>query len=150
MAIKDVLTEERFGECSDIPSATICTETIVNEYSESGICYPGITINIRDLPCASTGTLLYKYYVGESVIYDYVVIADKYVWISWNSARGRRVYMTVKDQTTWERWRVCKDISGSSDGSSSSSSGIGMPGVKKIFIDAVHGRSDSGELGNGL
>lgn len=73
-------------------------ETIINKYPEDGICYPRITINIRNIPCATTGTVLDQYYVGESVIYDNVIITEKYVWISWTSAgSGRRVYMAVKD-----------------------------------------------------
>lgn len=150
MAVKDTITGERFGDCGDVPNGLgesntpTGVETIVSEYSESGICYPQITTSIRSIPCATTGIILDHYYLGESVIYDYVVITNKYVWISWTSGSGRRVYMTVKDQTTGERWGVCEDISGGS------SSGIGMPGVQKIFIDAGHGGSDPGASGNGL
>lgn len=88
------------------------SEIIINTYSEDGICYPKISLNIRTIPCATTGVILDQYHLGESVIYDQVVITDKYTWISWTSGSGRRVYMTVKDQTTGERWRVCEDISG--------------------------------------
>lgn len=153
MAVKDIATGERFGDCADVPNGLgesntpTGVETIVSEYSESGICYPQMTTSIRNIPCATNGVVLDYYYVGESVIYDYVVITNKYVWISWTSASGRRVYMTVKDQTTGERWGICGDIYGGSGGSGS---GIGMPGVKKIFIDAGHGGSDPGALGNGL
>lgn len=156
MAVKDITTDVRFGDCSDVPNGIgesntpTGIETIISEYSESGICYPQETTNIRNIPCATNGLTLDYYYKGESVIYDYVVITNKYVWISWNSVSGRRVYMTVKDQTTGERWGICKDISSSSDSSTYSSSGIGMPGVQKIFIDAGHGGNDPGALGNGL
>lgn len=156
MAVKDQITGERFGDCGDVPggmgesNTPTGVETIVSEYPESGICYPQMTINIKNIPCSTMGVTLDQYHLGESVIYDYVVITNKYVWISWTSISGRRVYMTVKDQTTGERWGVCEDISGGSDGSIDSGSGIGMPGVKKIFIDAGHGGSDPGALGNGL
>lgn len=110
MAIKDRITGERFGDCYDIPSSSTGTETIVQEYSENGICYPKMTMNIRDLPCASTGTILDQYFVGESVIYDYVVKTDKYVWISWLSRSGARRYMAVKDIATGERFGDCADV----------------------------------------
>lgn len=156
MAVKDISTGERFGDCADVPNGLgesntpTGVETIVNEYAESGICYPQMTTSIRTIPCATNGVVLDYYYVDESVIYDYVVITNKYVWISWTGASGRRVYMTVKDQITGERWGVCEDISGSSGSSGGSGSGIGMPGIKKIFIDAGHGGSDPGASGNGL
>lgn len=127
---------------SDAPNGS---ETIVSEYPESGICYPQMTINIRSNPCATTGAILDQYYEGESVIYDYVVITNKYVWISWTSAgSGRRVYMAVKDQTTGERLGICDDVP------SGGGLGNGMPGVKKVFIDPGHGGSDPGASGNGL
>lgn len=86
-------------------------EQIINKYSEDGICYPYMTLNIRSLPCATTGDILDQYYEGESVIYDYVVITDKYVWISWiSSGSSRRVYMAVKEQSTGERLALCTDI----------------------------------------
>lgn len=156
MAVKDIATGERFGDCADVPNGLgesntpTGVETIVSEYSESGICYPQMTTSIRTIPCATNGVVLDYYYVGESVIYDYVVITNKYVWISWTGGSGRRLYMTVKDQTTGERWGLCEDIAGGSGGSSGSGSGVGMPGVQKIFIDAGHGGSDPGALGNGL
>lgn len=153
MAVKDQATDEIFGNCGDIPdgfgesNTPTGVETIVSEYSESGICHPQMTISIRNIPCATNGVVLDYYYVGESVIYDYVVITNKYVWISWNSTSGKRLYMKVKNQINGERWGICGDISG---GSSSSSNGIGMPGLQKVFIDAGHGGSDPGALGNGL
>lgn len=68
-----------------------------------------MAINIRNIQCSTTGEVLAKYYLGESVIYDYVVITNKYVWISWLGASGNRIYMTVKDQVTGERWIDSKD-----------------------------------------
>lgn len=152
MAVRDIVTGERLGDCADVPNGLgesntpTGVETIVSEYSESGICYPQMTTSIRTIPCATNGVILDYYYLGESFIYDYVVITNKYVWVSWTGASGRRVYMTVKDQTTGERWGICGDVSGGSG----SGSGLGMPDVKKIFIDAGHGGIDPGASGNGL
>ncbi|MFU7517949.1 SH3 domain-containing protein, partial [Clostridium sp. HCS.1] len=78
------------------------TETIINTYPEDGICYPIMSLNIRNIPCASTGTILDQYNLGESVINDQVIITNSYVWISWVSVSGRRVYMEIKDQATGE------------------------------------------------
>ena len=86
-------------------------EIITNQYSESGIAYPNVTLNIRNKPCASTGSVLDKYNTGESVIYDTVVVTNKYVWISWlPSSGGYRVYMAVRDIITGERFAECKDL----------------------------------------
>mgnify|MGYP000921833138 CR=1 FL=1 len=30
------------------------SETIITKYSEDGICYPRMSINIRNIPCSST------------------------------------------------------------------------------------------------
>lgn len=122
-------------------------ETIVSQYPESGICYPQMTINIRSKPCSTTGEVLDQYYLGESVIYDYVVITNKYVWISWIGGSGRRVYMTVRDQLTGERWGNCTDVP---SGGAGSTGGSGVNGIKKIFIDPGHGGSEAGAVGNGL
>lgn len=155
MAVKDQSTGERFADCGDVPggfgesNTPTGSEPIINEYSESGICYPDRSINIRNIPCSTTGVVLDQYHLGESVIYDYVVITNKYVWISWTGISGRRVYMTVKDQVTGERWANCTDISDSSGGSGNYS-GVGIPGVQKVFIDAGHGGNDPGACGNGL
>ena len=153
MAIKDQITGERFAFCDDIPGGGSggagTSEVRVKEYSEAGICYPNMTLNIRSIPCATTGEVLDQYYEGESVIYDYVVITNKYVWISWTSAgSGRRVYMAVKDQVTGERFALCTDIPGGSSGGNGE--GAPIPGVKKVFIDAGHGGSDPGAVGNSL
>ncbi|MGL5038075.1 MAG: N-acetylmuramoyl-L-alanine amidase [Aeromonas sp.] len=153
MAIKDQVTGERFALCTDVPGSgsggSGDAERRVKEYSEAGICYPHMTLNIRSMPCATTGEILDQYYEGESVIYDYVVITDRYVWISWTSGgSGKRVYMAVKEQSSGERFALCTDIPGS--GSGGSVGGAPMPGVRKVFIDPGHGGSDPGALGNGL
>ncbi|WP_322389854.1 hypothetical protein, partial [Clostridium perfringens] len=78
MAVKDIATGERFGDCGDVPNGLgesntpTGVETIVSEYSESGICHPQMTTSIRTIPCATNGVVLDYYYLGESVIYDYV------------------------------------------------------------------------------
>lgn len=123
-------------------------EKIINKYAEDGICYPNRRINIRSIPCATTGIILDQYYEGESVIYDYVIITDQYVWISWISSSGRRIYMAVKDQATGERYALITDVPGG--GSGDSVGGTPMPGVKKVFIDPGHGGSDPGAVGHGL
>ena len=153
MAIKEQTTGERYATCTDVPGGSSgssgTAEKRVKEYSETGICYPNMTLNIRTMPCIVTGEILDQYYDGESVIYDYVVITDKYVWISWTSAgSGRRVYMAVKDQITGERLGFCTDIPGS--GSGGSSDGAPMTSIKKVFIDPGHGGSDPGAIGHGL
>lgn len=153
MAVKEQATGERYALCTDVPGSgsgsSGTAERRVKEYVEAGICYPNMTLNIRTMPCAVTGEILDQYYEGESVVYDYVVITDQHVWISWTSAgSGRRVYMAVKDQTTGERLAFCTDIPGS--GSDGSGGGAPMTGVKKVFIDPGHGGTDPGALGDNL
>jgi len=152
MAVKEQTTGERYALITDVPGggsgSSGAAEKRVKEYSETGICYPSMTLNIRTIPCTVTGEILDQYYDGESVVYDYVVITDQHVWISWTSAgSGRRVYMAVKDQITGERFGFCTDIPGSGG---SAGSGTPMPGVKKVFIDPGHGGSDPGATGHGL
>ncbi|EOR19972.1 sporulation-specific N-acetylmuramoyl-L-alanine amidase CwlC [Clostridium sartagoforme AAU1] len=152
MVVKEQATGERYALITDVPGggsgSSGAAEKRVKEYSETGICYPSMTLNIRTVPCTVTGEILDQYYDGESVVYDYVVITDQHVWISWTSAgSGRRVYMAVKDQTTGERFGFCTDIPGSGG---SAGGGAPMPGVKKVFIDPGHGGSDPGAAGHGL
>ena len=154
MAVKEQATGERYALITDVPGSgsgnSNTVEKRVKEYPETGICYPHMTLNIRTMPCAVTGEILDQYYDGESVIYDYVVITDKHVWISWTSAgSGRRVYMAVKDQATGERFALCTDIPGSGS-NGSTGGGAPMPGVKKVFIDPGHGGYDPGATGHGL
>ncbi|MEG0296606.1 MAG: SH3 domain-containing protein [Clostridium sp.] len=113
MAVKDQITGEIFGDCGEGSNGSgtpTGSEQIVKEYPESGECHPRTTINIRSIPCATTGTVVGQYHQGESVIYDYVVITNKYVWISWIGGSGLRRYMAVKDQITGERFGDCGDV----------------------------------------
>lgn len=116
MAVRDISTGEIFANCEDIPES-IDTESIQSKYEEDGIAYPNTTLNIRTQPNATTGTVLDQYTNGESVIYDYVIITNKYVWISWIGGSGNRVYMAIKDISTGERFAECKDVPGSNNGS---------------------------------
>lgn len=83
-------------------------ETILKEYSEEGKC----TICVKEgvyfynKPYISEITGSYEY--EESVNYDYVVITNKYVYISWISASARvRRYMPVLDKSSNKRWGNC-------------------------------------------
>ena len=114
MAVRDIITGERFAECKDIPeNESNIGETIQSKYNEDGIAYPKFTLNVRNKPCATTGTALAQYDNGENVIYDTVVVTNKYVWISWIGGSGNRVYMAVRDVITGERFAECKDVPGS-------------------------------------
>lgn len=80
----------------------------INNYYETGKC----TICVKEgvyfynKPFISEITGSYEY--NESVNYDYVVITNKYVYISWVSAStGIRRYMPVLDKTNNERWGKC-------------------------------------------
>ena len=106
MAIKNLITGELFASVSN--SNTISSsEYEINRYTESGICYPSTTINIRTEPNSQkSSNIVGQYFYGESVIYDLVVITNKYVYISWIGGSGARRYMTVKDVQTGERWET--------------------------------------------
>lgn len=81
--------------------------TEIKRYKESGVCYPNTTLNIRTLPSTKTGTIVGKYYNGEKVNYDLVVLTNAHVWISWISGAGNRRYMAIKDRISGERWGKC-------------------------------------------
>lgn len=75
-------------------------ETIIKQYSENGVFTCTVdAINFRNKPyVGSDNPIQGQYYRGESVIYDYVVITNKYVWISWVSAStGVRRYMPIRE-----------------------------------------------------
>lgn len=75
-------------------------ETITKQYSENGVFTCTVdAINFRNKPyVGSDNPIQGQYYRGESVIYDYVVITNKYVWISWVSrSTGIRRYMPIRE-----------------------------------------------------
>lgn len=77
----------------------------VRRYGETGVFYPNCTINFRNAPYVdSSNPVQGQYYKGESVIYDTVVIGNRYNWISWIGASGYRRYMPIKDKQTGESW----------------------------------------------
>lgn len=80
----------------------------ITEYVEGGKCTicvkEGVYFYNKPYISEITGSYEYK----ESVYYDYVVITNKYVYISWiSAATGIRRYMPVKDKATGERWGNC-------------------------------------------
>lgn len=83
------------------------SEHKVNEYSESGVFTCTVdSIYFRNNPSvSSTNPVQGQYFKGEKVTYDYVVITNKYVYISWISASsGTRRYMPVRDLISKEVW----------------------------------------------
>lgn len=81
----------------------------IKRYKEHGTCII-ITpsgLNIRTSP-STNSSIVGTYNNGESVIYDLVVLTNKYVWISWIAASsGKRRYMAIKDRETGKRWGNC-------------------------------------------
>lgn len=86
------------------------TETKIKEYPEIGIftCTTS-KIFFRNKPFVAPNNEITGFYArGEKVNYDYVVITNKYVWISWVSiSTGIRRYMPITDRITGERWGNC-------------------------------------------
>lgn len=82
-------------------------EYITKKYSEKGTFTCTVDeINFRNNPIIkSDNKIVGQYYKGEKVNYDYVVITNKYVYISWISASaGVRRYMPVRDLVNKEVW----------------------------------------------
>ena len=72
-------------------------------YSEKGTFYPNTTINFRNAPRVHEDTPIQgKYYNGEYVNYDTVVIGERYNWVSWISGSGVRRYMPIRDKQSNE------------------------------------------------
>lgn len=84
-------------------------EYIIKEYSEIGIftCTEE-AINFRNNPIInSSNPIQGQYYRGEKVNYDYVVVTNKYVYISWiSSSLGVRRYMPVRDLVNKAVWGI--------------------------------------------
>ena len=75
-------------------------EYVIKEYPEKGVFTCTVdAINFRNKPYVSSNNPIQgQYYRGESVTYDYVVITNKYVWISWVSrSTGIRRYMPIRE-----------------------------------------------------
>lgn len=85
-------------------------EYIIKKYAEKGVftCTEE-AINFRNNPIINANNLITgQYYRNETVNYDYVVITNKYVYISWISSTGIRRYMPVRDLITKEVWGTFK------------------------------------------
>lgn len=85
-------------------------EYIIKEYSETGVFTCTVdSIYFRNKPILSINNPLQgEYFKNEKVNYDYVVITNKYVYISWiSSSSGVRRYMPITDKTTGEKWGYC-------------------------------------------
>lgn len=84
-------------------------EYIQKEYRESGkfTCTED-KIYFRNKPIIqSSNPIQGNYTRNESVYYDYVVITNKYVYISWIGATGARRYMPITDKVANEKWGYC-------------------------------------------
>ncbi|MCI6692493.1 MAG: N-acetylmuramoyl-L-alanine amidase [Clostridium sp.] len=82
----------------------------IKEYPEAGVFTCTVdAINFRNKPyVGSDNPITGQYYRNETVNYDYVVITNKYTWISWISAStGVRRYMPITDRSINEKWGYC-------------------------------------------
>lgn len=82
-------------------------EYIVKEYKEIGTFTCTVdAIYFRNKPIVAINNPVQgECLKNEKVNYDYVVITNKYVYISWISASsGVRKYMPITDKTTGEKW----------------------------------------------
>lgn len=81
-----------------IKNNNVSHETIVKEYRENGYFYPNTLIYFRNKPYVSNDNPIQgNYNIGEYVIYDYVIIGNDHVWISWISRTGIRRYMPIRE-----------------------------------------------------
>lgn len=81
-----------------IKNKNVSRETIIKEYRENGYFYPNTLIYFRNKPYVSDDNKIQgSYNIGEYVIYDYVIIGNGYVWISWISRTGIRRYMPIRE-----------------------------------------------------
>jgi N-acetylmuramoyl-L-alanine amidase len=82
-------------------------EYIIKQYPERGVFTCTVdAINFRGRPyVGSDNPIQGQYFRGEKVNYDYVVITNKYVWISWiGASTGTRRYMPITDRINNEKW----------------------------------------------
>lgn len=80
-------------------AAATYDEKIIKEYNEIGKFYPNTLIYFRNKPLIdNSNPIIGTYEQGENVVYDKVVITNKYVYISWTSASsGIRRYMPIRE-----------------------------------------------------
>lgn len=95
------LPEEKQPE-PEIPQEpqTPINETVQKEYNEVGKFTANYKIYFRNNPLVHASNPITGYYdAGENVIYDKVVITNRYVYISWwsTSAKTRR-YMPIRER----------------------------------------------------
>lgn len=64
---------------------------------ETGTFYPNTTINVRDYP-GTQGNIIAQYTTGESVVYDFYVVNNGYVWLSYTASSGARRYLAWRVQ----------------------------------------------------
>ncbi|WP_300383691.1 N-acetylmuramoyl-L-alanine amidase [Clostridium sp.] len=82
-------------------------EYIVKEYKEIGVFTCTVdSIYFRNKPIISNDNPIQgQYFRNQKVNYDYVVITNKYVYISWISASlGVIRYMPITDRISGEKW----------------------------------------------
>lgn len=83
------------------------SEVKIKEYPETGVFTCTVDkIYFRNKPyVGSDNPIKGEYLRNEKVNYDYVVITNKYVWISWVSVSTKeRRYMPIADRISGEKW----------------------------------------------
>lgn len=118
---RDVQTKMNGGSTpspNPVPPTSTTDDPEIKRYPEDGKCTVITdTLNIRSKP-NDKSEIVGKYSRGESVIYDLVVITEKYVWISWVGGSGNRRYMVVKVRSTGTRYGECGPVDAPSKPSS--------------------------------
>lgn len=89
----------------------VVSEKIISQYKESGIFTCSVDkIYFRNkVGINSSNAISGNYSKNESIRYDYVVITNKYVYISWiSSITKKRRFMPITDRIAGEKWGSCK------------------------------------------
>ncbi|CDG02090.1 Putative N-acetylmuramoyl-L-alanine amidase family 2 (fragment) [Clostridium chauvoei JF4335] len=95
------------GSNDEVSNEVDIKESIVKEYEEVGVCTVKCTLNIRNKPSINNEPIG-TYEAGESFNYDYVVITDNYVWVSYISYTGVRRYVAITNRATGEKFAECE------------------------------------------
>lgn len=92
------LVTRRKKEVELFNKGLIILENVIKEYEENGTFYPSTKIFFRNKPNVLDDNLITGEYIkGEYVVYDKVVITNKYVWISWISkTHSVRRYLPIR------------------------------------------------------